>query len=79
MSKKREPPFAEVARVIRGYEINTPQLAELLNCSKTTASLRLNEPDRFTLGDLKIIVTRSDVPADEIKAAIKFGQTGGQK
>ena len=78
MSKKREPPFAEVARLIRGYKVNTPQLAKILNCSKSTAALRMREPDRFTLADLKLISMRSDVPASEIKAAIKFGQTGGQ-
>ena len=78
MTNKREPPFAEVARLIKGYNVNTPQLAEILNCSKTTAALRMREPDRFTLGDLKLICISGGVPADEIKAAIKFGQTGGQ-
>ena len=78
MTKKREPPFAEVARLIKGYELTSCKLAKILGCVDSTAWIKLNEPDRFTLGDLKLICISGGVPADEIKAAIKFGQTGGQ-
>ena len=74
MSNKREPPFAEVSRLIRGYGLNTPQLAEILGYSKTTVSLRLDEPDRFTLGELKRICISGGVPADKIREAIIFGE-----
>lgn len=78
MTNKREPPFIEVSRLIMGYEFNPPKLAAVLGCTRPTAALKLKEPDRFTLADLKRISLFGHVPADEIRAAIKFGQTGGQ-
>ena len=78
MTKKRERPFAEVARLIKGYGLDPPKLATVIGRSRPTAAERLKEPDQLTLGELKMICLSGGVPADEIKAAIKFGQTGGQ-
>ena len=70
--KKREPPFIEIVRLLKGYDLNCVSLSKVLGCCKTTASLKLKEPDRITLADLRQICRSGCVPAEEIRAAIKF-------
>lgn len=70
--RKREPPFAEIIRLFRGYGLNCVVLAKVLGCCPATASLKLKEPDRITLADLRQVCRSGYIPAEEIRAAIKF-------
>ncbi len=68
--KTPEIPFERVKRLIVGYGLNSPALAEVLGCSVPTARARLNRPELFTLGELELVCRKGHVPMDEIRAAI---------
>ena len=69
---KNAEPFGEVGRLLRGYDLSAAALAGLLGVSEPTARRRLREPESFTLSELRKIARGTDVPADEIREAIKF-------
>jgi len=73
MPYKKKPPtsFIEVARLLKGYDINAPALAELLGCSAPTARRKLNSPELLTLKDIGMIAKNAHVPMDEIRQSIK--------
>lgn len=68
--KPKEVPFVSVKRLLIGYGLNGPALAEILGCSAPTARARLNRPELFTLADLEKINKRGHIPIEEIRAAI---------
>ena len=69
--KKKEPPFAKMGRLITGYGLNAPRLAELLDVSRQTAKRRLENPETLTLQDLDRINRLGHVPIEEIRDAIQ--------
>ena len=72
--KKKEPPFTEVRRLIRGYTdgTGTAELQRALGCCETTARKKLREPDKLTLGDLKRISQNLHIPVERIREAVSW-------
>lgn len=70
-TKPRPTPWVTVTRLLRGYGINATSLADILDCSRPTATRRLQEPGTLTLDELHRISTRAHIPIDEIREAIK--------
>ena len=68
--KPHDPPFVKVKRLLLGYGLGVTELASVLDCSRNTAAARLNDPQRFTLGELNTISKRKHIPIDEIREAI---------
>ena len=70
--KPRETPFAEVARLLKGYDLKGPSLAAVLACGEQKARSRLQNPGDLTLAELARICRNAHIPADELRNAIKF-------
>lgn len=68
--KPRDPPFVRMQRLLKGYGLNGPRLAEVLEVSPPTARARLEAPETLTLRDLDRISRRAHIPLEEIKEAI---------
>lgn len=68
--KPRDVDFVKVQRTIKGYSILAPQLAQALDCSEPTARKKLNNPELFTLADIKKISRRLHIPLEELRAGI---------
>lgn len=64
------PRYARMTRLLRGYELTAPRLAEVLNVTAPTARQKLENPSRLTLGDLDRINRFGHVPLGEIREAI---------
>lgn len=69
--KKKEPDFIKVTRLIKGYA-SAPKVAKIIGRSANTARKKLNEPHRFTLGELELICLGAHIPAEDMEASIKF-------
>lgn len=67
-SRKKQPDFIRIARLIRGYA-TPPQVAEILHCSPTTARKKLNTPELFTLGELNCICKEAHISPDDMRQA----------
>ena len=67
---KTEVPYARMQRLMKGYGLNGPKLAEVLKCSEPTARDRLKNPENLTLGELWKICQRGHINMDEIREAI---------
>lgn len=74
MKKKTNDPYDPMRRLLRGYGIDSPHLARALGCCEETARMRLKDPARLTLRELRDVCVRLGVPADEIRDAIRFGR-----
>lgn len=68
--KTKDPPYAKMTRLLRGYGLNAARLAAVLDVSTPTALARIREPERLTLGDLAKINARAHIPMEEIREAI---------
>ena len=66
---KKEPHDA-MGRLLRGYQLGSPQLARVLGCSAPTARSKLNNPGRLTLDDIMKINKSGHIPIEEIRDAI---------
>lgn len=62
--------YVRMTRLLKGYGLTAPKLAEVLDVSPPTARQRLDDPSRLTLGDLDRINRFGHVPLDEIREAI---------
>ena len=71
--KRRDPPFAAVARLLRGYGLDAAKLAPVLGCSYNTARARLRDPGTLTLAELAAINRVGHIPVEEIKNSIHVG------
>ena len=76
MTKKerKTDPYDKVRRLLRGYGVDSPHLARAIGCCEETARIRLKEPARLTLHELRRICLDCGVPADELRDAISFGR-----
>lgn len=70
--KQRPAPFAEMRRLLLGYELDGTALGPIIGRTSKTARARLKNPGDLTLSELADICKRAHIPADEIRAAIKF-------
>lgn len=68
--KPREVPFTKMRCLLLGYGMNGPALARILGCTPGTARLRLAEPERITLGDIRKLNVKGHIPLEELRAAI---------
>ena len=68
--KSKDPPFARMQRLLKGYGFDGPTLAAVLGCSKPTALSRIRNPETLTLAELAAINSRGHVPMEEIRDAI---------
>ena len=69
--KKSTIPFVTVSRLLKGYDLQAPQLSKVLGCSVPTAREKLNNPSKLTLKDLSAINRYGHIKWDEIREAIK--------
>lgn len=63
-------PWAKMSRLLKGYDLTGPKLAEILGVSRPTARSRLDEPGKLTLADLDLISRRAHIPLDELRECI---------
>jgi len=66
----RTMPCEKLSRLIRGY-CTPPTLAQVLKCAPATARKKLEEPTRFTTGDLLQIHNGLHIPMEELREAIQ--------
>ena len=59
-----------MTRLLKGYDINGANLAVALSCAPKTARAKLENPDKLTLGDLRVIHYRFGIPCDEIRERV---------
>lgn len=71
MYKKSSVPFESMARLLKGYDLNAPELAKVLGCSVPTARTKLMSPSKFTLADIGAIARFGHIQMDELRQAIK--------
>ena len=69
--KKISVPFIEMSRLLKGYDLDPPALANVLGCSTPTARRKLASPENLTLKDIRRIHMYGHVPIQEIREAIK--------
>ena len=70
--KPKQPPFAKLTRLLRGYGFDGPSLGKVLGCSHPTAKKKIDNPELLTLAELKKINQAGHIPAEEIREAIGF-------
>ena len=70
--KEYQPPFAKLARLIRGYGYDSVKLGRIIECSQPTAMKKMKNPEFFTLGELEKISRRGHIPIEEIREAIQL-------
>ena len=70
--KTPDPPFIAMRRLLLGYGMNGPLMGAALGVTDKTGKRRLDHPEELTLDDLKKLSRYTDIPADEIRAAIRF-------
>ncbi len=68
--KKQSKPFDNMSRLLKGYDINTTRLAEILGVSIPTARDKLENPAKLTLANLKAIHSFGHISWEEIRASI---------
>ena len=68
--KKPDPPYARMTRLLRGYGLNGPKLAQILGVTPPTGNKRLEQPVTLTIGDLDRINRLGHIPMEEIREAI---------
>ena len=59
-----------MTRLLIGYEISGNKLAKELGCAPRTAVAKIHDPDKLTLGDLRVIHIKFGVPVDEMRERI---------
>ena len=69
--KPKRIPGEEFSRLLKGYDLNAPALAQILGCSIPTARKKLTEPGRFTLMDIARIHSHGHISIEELRNAIK--------
>ena len=68
---KKTEPYAKMQRLLRGYGLNAPALANVLGCGETKARKLLNgNTANLTLGDLDRINRFAHIPIEEIQKSI---------
>lgn len=70
--RPKQPAFAKLGRLMKGYELSGRKIAEMLGCAPATGCKKLENPGLFTLADLQKINRAAHIPADEIREAITF-------
>ena len=68
--KQSSPPFAKVARLIRGYGLTASKLAKILGVSEVTARKRLVSPELLSLKDIDRISRYGHIPMEELRESI---------
>ena len=70
--KKRAQQFEEFVMLLKGHDLNATQLAKVLGCSFPTAKAKLDDPERFTFGDILKIQNKGHIGKEELKGAITW-------
>ena len=65
-----ETDFDGVRKLLLAYEVNTTDIVRILGIAYPTARKKLRNPEYFTLGELKEITLKTDIPQDEMGAVI---------
>ena len=66
---KKKTEFEKVSRLIRGYA-TAPKVAEMIGCSAPTARKKMNDPQKFTLEELRKICLRAHIPVEDMREAL---------
>ncbi len=70
--RRYQPPYEKMRRLIRGYGLNAPKLASVLDCGETKArSLLRDRTAHLTLEDLHRLNTHGHIPIEEIREALQ--------
>lgn len=69
--KRTSIPFESMARLLKGYGLNAPELAKVLGVSAPTAREKLKDPGRLTLRDLAKINSYGHISIEVIREAIR--------
>lgn len=67
---KKTRPFEKTRRLLLGYELTAPRLADVLGCSVPTARQRLEDPGSLTVAELARINRAGHIPIEEIREAL---------
>ena len=62
-------PWAKMSRLLKGYGLTGPKLAEILGVSRPTAKARIDAPGKLTLDELEKISRMGHIPMEEIREA----------
>lgn len=68
--KQKEPSFAKLGRLLKGYGLNGAKMAKILDRSQPTGKDRIDHPGNLTLDELSLISSRAHIPMDELRDAI---------
>lgn len=63
-------PWARMRRLLVGYGMTGPKLAEILGVSRPTAKARIDAPGKLTLEELDRISRHGHIPLDELRDCI---------
>jgi hypothetical protein len=70
--KPREKPFAAVGRVLKGYDVTAAEMARRTGWSYHKSRDRMEKPELFTLGEIKILSQKFHIPIEELRAAVMW-------
>lgn len=70
--KPEKIPFQGIADLINAKRISPPKLAVILECTAPTARTKMNDPRKFTLGDIERIIRFGHIPVEDIREEIKL-------
>lgn len=62
-------PWEKMHRLLVGYGLTGPKLAEILGVSRPTAKARIDAPGKLTLEELDRISRMGHIPMEEIREA----------
>ena len=70
--QRRTIQFEEFIRLLKGHDLTATRLAKVLGCSYPTARAKLDNPERFTFGDLLKLQRKGHIDKETIKGAITW-------
>lgn len=71
--KRHEGKYDKLIRLISGYLTqNGTTIANAMGASYKTAKARMDNPEKFTLGELSTIMRSQGIPIEEMREAIPY-------
>lgn len=67
----KDAPVIGLTRLILGRGINSVKLAEYLDCTRPTAMQRIRNPQDLTIGEVRQLSAKAEIPLEEFWGAIK--------
>ena len=70
--KARKIQFEEFVMLLKGHDLNATKLAKVLGCTYPTAKAKLDNPEKFTFGDVIKIQRKGHIGKEELKGALEW-------